>query len=138
MRRDNLRRVQIESSNLETQPASEIGVRLAQANASQLSSGSSRSAQAFDLVLIVQIRQRESAFCSVVVVIPLATKFVSDVPSVRVTANPPICHLGAIIPNQCKCLGVVNAFYLNPLSIVELAGDLGCFRLHSGHDLFRE
>ena len=30
MRRDNLRRVQIESSNRETQPASEIGVGLAQ------------------------------------------------------------------------------------------------------------
>ena len=30
MRRDNLRRVQIESSHRETQPASEIGVGLAQ------------------------------------------------------------------------------------------------------------
>ena len=34
MRRDNLRRVQIESSNRETQPASEIGVGLAQQPAS--------------------------------------------------------------------------------------------------------
>ena len=35
MRRDNLRRVQIESSNRETQPASEIGVGLAQRNTSK-------------------------------------------------------------------------------------------------------
>ena len=30
MRRDNLRRIQIDSSNLETQPASEMGMGLAQ------------------------------------------------------------------------------------------------------------
>ena len=82
--------------------------------------------------------QGESTFCSVIVVIPFAAKFVSDIPFIGVTGHPSISHLGAIVPNQCKCLGVVNALHLNPLPIIELAGNVSSLCFYSGLDVFRE